>query len=85
MAGVNQPETLGYNMHWNHRVVKSKCSVTGDNWYEIVEAYYDKKKMIGHTQAMAVCGADLPEIRSTLVRMLKATYQPVAKSMEKIK
>jgi hypothetical protein len=71
---------------WNHRVARRVYDKTikghrsRESSYSIVEAYYDKpadKAPHSITGNIDPHGTTLDELRETLVRMLKATYDPV--------
>ncbi len=63
--------------HWNHSVVKTTTS-TGEVFYQIHEAYYNKAgNLCAITEnPIAACGESVEELREELQRMLKCCDKP---------
>lgn len=61
---------------WNHRVVRS-VDPTGEEFFEVAEVYYNKKREpVAYCNAK-VCGETLDIAREELARFAKALEQPV--------
>jgi len=63
--------------HWNHRVMHRK--VSGEDWYEIHEVYYDNyNKPDGWTkESVAPGGETIEELKEELHRMIECLDKPV--------
>ena len=60
---------------WEYRVQEK---VAGDNrWYEIIEVYYEKGKVVGTTDAVHPVGDSVEDLRQDLELMLRALDKPV--------
>jgi hypothetical protein len=60
---------------WEYRVEER---VVGDNrWYEIIEVYSEKGKVVGTSDAVHPTGNTLEDLRQDLELMLRALDKPV--------
>jgi len=62
---------------WNHRVINLSEENKGEPWFAICEVYYENKLPWARTDAIAVSGESIEELKETLERMLRCLDNPI--------